>query len=123
MTIPTRVLKVVLPLLLKMTFLILTRHGMVTFIRHQGNPSMIKTFKLLRPLTSNLGLVLGRPVSPDDTGFSLFEVTPIAAFVLDLITQTIMPFSCNVMLSSSGVKLLCLFTVSSLNICKVVVTN
>lgn len=72
-------------ILVKITCVALAREGMVKTVREEGKPGVMKVCKVLRPVVSKIGLLVGRVLVPRRSGGVGCVVKPAVALVLSLV--------------------------------------
>ncbi|XP_039131803.1 NADH-ubiquinone oxidoreductase chain 1-like [Dioscorea cayenensis subsp. rotundata] len=114
--VPAEILGLILPLLLRVAFLVLAEHKVMAFVQCRKGHDVVGSFGLLQPLVDGSKLILKEPISPSSANLSLFRMAHVATFMLSLVSWAILPFDYCMVLSDPNIGLLYLFAISSLGV-------
>nr|XP_033515329.1 NADH-ubiquinone oxidoreductase chain 1-like [Nicotiana tomentosiformis] len=121
--VPAEILRIILPLLLGVAFLVLAERKVMDFVQRRKGPNVVVSFGLLQPLGDGLKLILKEPISPSSANFSLSRMAPVAIFVLSLVARAVVPFDYGMALSDPNIGLLYLFSISSLSVYGIIIVG
>jgi len=81
-----RILGIIIPLLLRVAFLVLVEHKVMAPMQRRKGPNVMGLFGLLQPLADGFKLMIKEPILPSSANLFIFIMVLVITFMLSLIT-------------------------------------
>jgi NADH-quinone oxidoreductase subunit H len=118
-----KTLILIVPLLIAIAYFTLFERKIIGGIHRRRGPDVVGFWGLLQPLADGLKLIIKETVLPSSANTVIFVSAPIVAFILSLISWTVIPFSENWVYADLNLGVLFLFAISSLSVYGIVISG
>jgi NADH:ubiquinone oxidoreductase subunit H len=86
-----RILGIIIPFLLRVVFLVLTKRKVMTSMQHKKGLNVVGLFGLLESLADGFKLMIKEPILPSNANLFISIMAPIITFMLSLIAWVVIP--------------------------------
>jgi NADH-quinone oxidoreductase subunit H len=111
-----KIIVLIIPLLISVAYFTIAERKIMGSIQRRRGPNIIGFLGLLQPLADGLKLFVKETTLPSSSNTLTFLFAPSLAFVLSLISWSVIPLSKGVVVSDLALGSVYLFAVSSLNV-------
>lgn len=112
----SKIIGLVIPLLIGVAFLTLAERKVMASMQRRKGPNVVGIFGIFQPIADGLKLLIKEPVLPSSANLVIFLFAPVLTFLLSQVAWAVIPFGEGLVLADLNVGLLYLFAISSLGV-------